>query len=136
MVEQPTSMLLNTFTLQNRVVIPSPCPITNLKPSSGLPRRVLAGPRQQTMPSTMLQFNSTEDLFPVSVPRLWYCSFTSVHVALDTQLLQAQTRPPYSQISVVKSSTLQLPGCSSSTCTSQNEQKSRRDSICFNYRWG
>lgn len=51
--------------------------------------------------------------------------FTSIHVALDTQVLRAQTKPPYSQIAVVKSSALQLPGCSSSTCTSQNKQKSR-----------
>jgi len=71
-VEQPTTMVLNPLTCQNRVVIPSPYPITKLKAPFALPRRVLSGPRQWTMPWTMLHFNSTEDLFPVSVPRLWY----------------------------------------------------------------
>lgn len=71
-LEQPTSMLLNT--LQNGVVKHNgscPCSVYNLKQSSGLPRRVFFGPRQQTMVWTMLQLNSTKDVFPVSRP--WQC---------------------------------------------------------------
>lgn len=78
-------------------------------------RRELSGPRQQPMPWTMLQFHST-DLFPVPVPLVLliyqYTCNPTYSISLGTD------QAPYSQVRAVKSSTLQLPGCSSSTYTS------------------